>query len=156
MGSGIHVDGPVTARTLRIGGFVANRILIADVMGYGSADGIYFIQSSGEERNASGPLGHGLQSPMCAPLFFFSKQTDGVNGGTVLFLQPPHCLFQGFAAGVVLTIGDYEQDLAFQLGILLEVVGRRDHGVVQSRAATGFDFLQRFFQLVDVRSKVLI
>src|SRR5437899_5941992 len=86
VGSGIHMDAPVTARTLRIGGLVANRVLIANVMGYGSADGIYFIQSFGEERNPSGPLGHGLQSPMCAPLFFISKQANGVYGGPVLLL----------------------------------------------------------------------
>ncbi len=67
-----------------------------------------------------------------------------------------HRLLQGLAARVVFAVGHHKNDLLFQPRILLQVVRRRDHGIVERRPAPRINLLQRLFQLQQIVGEILV
>src|SRR5580704_13699410 len=55
-GFGLHPDGAEAATGSGIGGFVADRVLIADVVRHLPADLIHLVESPREKRQPSGSL----------------------------------------------------------------------------------------------------
>ena len=104
----VYLNSAVAARALRSGGFVADSVLVADIMSHGTADGIDLVQGFGKKSNSSCPLGHGLQSSARAACLLFSENADRINCWTIFFLQTTDGLFQRFPAGIVFPIGHYE------------------------------------------------
>src|SRR5581483_9993542 len=95
-------------------GFVADDVLVADVVRDLLGNRVHLAEILGEERNAAGLLGHGGQSATCALGPLLAQDADGVDGGAIFLLQPANGLFQRLAAGVDVTISDHQQHLLIQ------------------------------------------
>src|ERR1700737_5090999 len=151
-----HMYGAISSDRLWSRWFVADGVLIADVARPRGADGIDFVERAGKEGNASGALGDGLQRPARAALSLFPQESDGVDRGPIFFLQSSHCLLQRFAAGIILAIGDDEQDLLLQFAVPFQLVRGSYDRIVQSRSAASFISFQGFLQQIDLVGKGLI
>ena len=93
-GLGIDPDGAIATGGLGSGGLIADGVLVAYVAGDGAADGVDFLERARKKGNAAGALGHGFESALGSALSLFAEHSDGVNRGSILFLQPAHRLFQ--------------------------------------------------------------
>src|SRR5882757_3488158 len=105
---GVNANHAVAAGGFCIGGLIADRVLITDVVGDSLADLVDFVEGARKESDAAGLLRQNLQSATGAAFFFATQQPDGVDGGSALLLQRLRRLLQGIAAGVVLAVGDYK------------------------------------------------
>src|SRR5208283_1971932 len=120
LGLGLHSHHAETARSPRIGGLVADRVLMADVVGYGLADLIHFIQRFRKERDSTGALGNDLErAPGPLGMFFLAQDSDGIHLRTVFFLQVFHRLLEILVAGIVFAVGYDEQHFLVQSRIPL-------------------------------------
>src|SRR5208282_134020 len=73
--------------------FISNRVLRANVVGYGAADGVNFVQRLRKESQSSRPFRHDLQRPFrMFRMLFFLQNPEGVHGRSALHLQPPYRL----------------------------------------------------------------
>src|SRR4030095_11150943 len=98
----LDFDAAVSAGAARVGGFVADHVLVADVPGNGFADLVDFVKSLGEKGDAPGSLGHGLQATPRSPLLLLSQNSNRVDSWPILFLEAPDRLLERLATGVVL------------------------------------------------------
>src|SRR6185437_15535953 len=62
---------PISAIALRVGAFVSNAVLMADILRHFTADLIHFIQVPGEDSNPAGLEGESFKGPFCTPLLPF-------------------------------------------------------------------------------------
>src|SRR5258708_32048019 len=153
---GVNANHAVAAGGFCIGGFVADGVLIANVVGDSLADLVDFVEGARKESDAAGLLRQNLQSATGVAFFFATQQPDGVDGGSALLLQGLRCLLQRIAAGIVFAVGDHEDDLLVAAGVAFQMIGGGVNGVVESRAAAGIIFFQGFLQLANVGGEVLI
>src|SRR5208337_1264625 len=157
MGTGIHLHLTVATLVLRRRRFVSNGVLGANIVSHGTADGINFVQRLREESEAAGSLRHDLQSASgVLRVLFLLQYADGVDGGSAVDLQTPHCLLQSLGALVVLSVRHHKNNFLFELGVLFQVVGGSDDRIVERRAASRLDLLQPLFQLIDVGGEILV
>src|SRR5579871_1584306 len=87
-GFGFDAHYPEPSGASGIGGLVADRILIADVMGDGAADLVHFIKSLGEESHPARTFRDHIQSALRPfRVLFISEDSDRVDLRPVFFLQ---------------------------------------------------------------------
>src|SRR5258708_37314695 len=137
---GVNANHAVAAGGFCIGGFVADGVLIANVVGDSLADLVDFVEGARKESDAAGLLRQNLQSATGAAFFFATQQADGVDGGAALLLQGLRGLLQGIATGVVFAVGDYEDDLLVAASVAFQVIGGGVDGIVESGAPPGIIF----------------
>src|SRR3984957_15661296 len=83
-----------------------------------------------------------------------AEDADGINYG-VGFDRDFQRVGETFAAGVVVAVGDDQQD-AFVFVAFLQVIERGHRSVVQGGAAARIDFFQSFVQFLLVAGEILI
>src|ERR1700756_804187 len=107
LGFGVNPDLPKPARTFGSSGLVPDCVLIADVVRNRAADRVHLVQRLWEKSDPSRALGENFQGFLGAlGMLFVAQDSDRVDGRTVLRLQLFDSLFQRFAAGIILTVGD--------------------------------------------------
>src|SRR5258708_29432503 len=112
---GLYADLAEAAAGSRIRGLVSDCVLIADVVGYLPADFVHFVQGLGKKREASGALSDDLQRPL-GPLgvFLIPQDSDRVHRWAVLLLQLLHRILKALSAGVIFSVGHYDQHCSLQ------------------------------------------
>src|SRR5437867_4062499 len=104
---GCDFYGAVAAVGTRVGRFVRNAVLVADVARNFLADLVDFFQVLWEESNAAGLQRERLQRALGGALLVFgAENANSVDGGTVLALDGAHSLLQRLAALIVIAVGD--------------------------------------------------
>src|ERR1700730_6056965 len=73
LGVGFYADGPVAASALRGRRLISDGVLVADVVGHGTANLVHFVQGAGKERDSSGSLGNCFQRPAGTPCFLLAQ-----------------------------------------------------------------------------------
>ena len=87
LGFGFYANLAETTSAFGSGRLITDSVLVTDVVGDGAADGIYFIQSLGKERDSSGSLAENFERfPGPPRVLFVPQDADGVNGGAILLL----------------------------------------------------------------------
>jgi len=109
-GAGIDVNGAISADALGSGGLVDDGVLIANIFGDGAADFVDFIYRLGQECDSASALGDGLKGSFGASLFLVTQNANGIDGGSVFFLNLTDCLLQRFAAGIVFAVGHHKEN----------------------------------------------
>src|SRR5713101_846130 len=113
-----------------VGGIVGQDVLVANVVGDLVADGFDFLHRPGEVGQSSGGRGQRLQALFRAvggALALLAQQADGVDHRAGL-LRLLHGHFQRLAAGIVLAVGDHQQDLLVAR-TLFQMVQRANHRI---------------------------
>src|SRR5262249_29964394 len=116
---GYDTDRAVTAVGARIGRFIRDGVLVADIVGHGLAHLIHFFQVLRKERYSTRLQGERFQGALesfC--IAFLAQDADGVDGGSVFILDRTNGLLQRFAALVVVAVSDDQQYLLLALGAL--------------------------------------
>ena len=149
----LHLHGAKSSVFRRVGGIVAEGVLVANVAGDLLADRPHLVEGFGEISHAAGDFGKFRQFFLRLAHHFLvvlavvvAEYADGVNRG-VRIARRLSSFPKGFAAGVVVAVGDHEQH-ALVLVALLQVVERTDHGVVERRAAARVDARERLVQVL--------
>src|SRR5579884_3091317 len=127
---------PECAVLLGVGGIVAQRVLIADVMGDAGADGFHLVQRLREVSLSTCRFGEFRQyfrrplvsAPMDfekPALVFFAKQPDAIDN-RIRLLRLPEQVREGIATCVVFAVADHQDDLFITISELQMIEGSRD------------------------------
>ncbi len=140
---------------------VAQGVLVANIAGDLNADRVDVFEASREEGQAARGFGQFgevfgrfANHSLLVLAVVVAEDADGINHGVGIdggFQR----IGETLAAGVVVAVGDDQQD-AFIFVAFLQVVEGGDDGVVQGGAAARIDFLQSFVQFLLVAGEILI
>src|SRR5215831_13220573 len=109
-------DRAVTAVGARVGRFIGDGVLVADVVGYGLAHLIHFLQVLRKECYSTCLQGQRFQGALeSLGIAFLAQDADGVDRGSVLVLDGTNGLLQRFPALVVVAVGDEKQHFLLPL-----------------------------------------
>ena len=87
-GFGFYADLAEASSTFGSGWFVADGVLVADVISDSAADRVHFVQSLGKEGDSACSLAENVQGFLGAPgMLFVAENADGIDCRAVLVLQ---------------------------------------------------------------------
>src|SRR5712692_806922 len=156
-GNDFDLDSTEGAVTLAVARIVGEGVLVADIVGDLLADVVDVVDIFREIGKAAGGQRDFLESFLGALgvfLALLTEQADGVDDG-ICFLDFADGFFERIAAGVVFTVGDYQENVLV-LGTFFQVVDRADDGVIESGAAARIDAFEGFLEFGDAVGEILV
>src|SRR5262249_2918604 len=106
---GYHLYSAVPTIGAGIGGLVSNAVLVADIVRYFLGDLVHFFDVLRKESYAAGLQRQRFQGALGGALpVFRTEDADGINRWAVFVLDGAHGLLQGFAAFIVIAVGDHQ------------------------------------------------
>ena len=117
----VHVNGAISTSALRSGRFIADGVLVADVVRDGAADLVHFVQRLGEEMRCRRFVRRSVSVLGGRVGLLFAEQADRVNRRTAFLLKLMNRLFQGLRLALSSPSVTTKEPL-LQLGVLLQVI----------------------------------